>query len=287
MAVEGCAKFIKYAMFLFNFLIFIGGAALLGVGIWVAVDNSGATATLSAFLGTTLYASAAYVLIVCGAVILIIGFLGCCGAIKESKCMLGTFFALLLIIFIIPLVGAILAFVFQDRVTSFLKTEMESSLQAKYGSDQAITDAWDSAQENFKCCGVTGNYTSMTSWYLYKSNSTWFAGQPNNASKAYVPKSCCKRDENKAYTDQNKCQGITAVANAPPRVNPGTAGFTQNPDMYGNGCYDVTYNLVIGNAAILGGVAIAILVVMVLAMIFSCVLCRASGERDKSQYEHH
>ncbi|XP_064637784.1 tetraspanin-18-like isoform X2 [Lineus longissimus] len=275
MGVEGCAKFIKYAMFLFNFLIFIGGAALLGVGIWVAVDTTGATAILTAFLGSTLYSSAAYILIVCGAIILIIGFLGCCGAIKESKCMLGTFFALMLLIFIILLVGAILAFVFRDTVTSVLKSEMESSLADKYGKtdDTAITQAWDSAQELFKCCGVSGNFTSMTSWYLYQ-NSSWYAGQPNNASRVMVPASCCKKEKN-VFTDQAKCQGTTPVANSPPVSPPGTAGLKENPDMYGSGCYDVTYSNVMSNAIILGAIAIAILVVMMVAMILSCCLCRS------------
>jgi hypothetical protein len=56
-----------------------------------------------------------------------------------------------LVIFIILLVGAVLAFVFKDKVTGFLKTEMEDSLASKYGNDQAITDAWNSAQENVSC----------------------------------------------------------------------------------------------------------------------------------------
>jgi hypothetical protein len=64
--------------------------ALLAAGIWVAIDTSGATSTLASFLGSSSYATAAYVLIVCGVVILILGFLGCCGAIRESRCLLGT-----------------------------------------------------------------------------------------------------------------------------------------------------------------------------------------------------
>jgi len=32
----------------------------------------------------------AWVIIVVGAIVLIIGFLGCCGAIRESQCMLAT-----------------------------------------------------------------------------------------------------------------------------------------------------------------------------------------------------
>lgn len=31
-----------------------------------------------------------YILIAAGALIMVVGFLGCCGAIRESPCMLGT-----------------------------------------------------------------------------------------------------------------------------------------------------------------------------------------------------
>jgi hypothetical protein len=57
---------------------------------------------------------------------------------------------LVLLIFIILLAGAILAFVFKDTVTTFLKDSMETSLKEKYGmsGEQGTTDAWNTAQEN-------------------------------------------------------------------------------------------------------------------------------------------
>ena len=44
------------------------------------------------------YSNGAFLLIVCGVILFVLGFLGCCGASKESPCMLYTFAALLSII---------------------------------------------------------------------------------------------------------------------------------------------------------------------------------------------
>ena len=70
------------------------GAAALGLGIWAYVDKNkmAVLAKVGAdntdFNITGLLESAAIVLMVGGAAILLIGFLGCCGAFKESQCLL-------------------------------------------------------------------------------------------------------------------------------------------------------------------------------------------------------
>lgn len=72
----------------------LAGAVILGVGIWVKVDNSSLLGILEKVDGAppqlSQLANVAYVLIGIGAFLLVIGFLGCCGAIKESRCMLLT-----------------------------------------------------------------------------------------------------------------------------------------------------------------------------------------------------
>lgn len=72
----------------------LAGAIILGVGIWVKVDNSSLLGILEKVddAPAQLYHlnSVGYVLIAIGAFLLVIGFLGCCGAIKESRCMLLT-----------------------------------------------------------------------------------------------------------------------------------------------------------------------------------------------------
>lgn len=72
----------------------LAGAAILGVGVWVKVDSGSLMGILGnlegAPSGLSQLVYVSYVLIAVGAVLLIIGFLGCCGAVKESRCMLLT-----------------------------------------------------------------------------------------------------------------------------------------------------------------------------------------------------
>ncbi|KAJ7992669.1 hypothetical protein DPEC_G00281080, partial [Dallia pectoralis] len=88
----GCFGFLKVMMFIFNGIIFLAGAAILGVGIWVKVDSSSIFGFLQSINGApsdlSQILNVGYLLIAVGAVLLVLGFLGCCGAVKESRCML-------------------------------------------------------------------------------------------------------------------------------------------------------------------------------------------------------
>ncbi|ETE66857.1 Tetraspanin-4, partial [Ophiophagus hannah] len=108
----------------------LGGCGILGVGIWLAVTQ-GNFATLSSSFPSL---SAANLLIITGTFVMIIGFVGCIGAIKENKCLLLSsfcpiamsvlitsvhislnFFIMLLIIFVLELTVVILFFVYTDK----------------------------------------------------------------------------------------------------------------------------------------------------------------------------
>jgi len=60
---------------------------MLGVGIWILVDDDFEKYT-KGVEEFSLINTAAYVAIVIGIIIMVIGFLGCCGAIRESQVML-------------------------------------------------------------------------------------------------------------------------------------------------------------------------------------------------------
>lgn len=72
----------------------LAGAVILGVGIWVKVDSSSLLGILEKVKDAppqlSHLTSVGYLLIAVGAFLLIIGFLGCCGAVRESRCMLLT-----------------------------------------------------------------------------------------------------------------------------------------------------------------------------------------------------
>ncbi|XP_028650720.1 tetraspanin-4a isoform X1 [Erpetoichthys calabaricus] len=168
---RNCLQCIKYLMFIFNLLFWLGGCGILGVGIWLAVTQ-GNFATLSTSFPSL---SAANLLIAAGCLIMVVGFLGCIGAIKEHKCLLLSFFILLLVIFLLEMVAVILFFSYKDEIDSYAQNDLKAGLRF-YGSEGNIglTNAWSIIQTDFRCCGVS-NYTD---WFeLYNTTR--------------VPDSCC------------------------------------------------------------------------------------------------
>ncbi|XP_039266767.1 tetraspanin-18-like [Styela clava] len=202
---------IKYLMFFFNLLIFLAGAALLGVGIWAAVSGETFKQVVS---NDPLIFNSIYIIIAVGAALFLIGFLGCCGAVNENRCLLATFFALVLILFIIQIVGAVLAIV--------LRTQAEQAARETMRTNN--TD-WDAFQQAFTCCGIDGP-------------DDW---SPN------PPVSCCPED--KACT----------------------------PDkIFTTGCKET----IAAMFWVVAGIALGILVIELLAMIFSCCMYRSIGESE-------
>uniref|UniRef100_A0A8C7GK74 Tetraspanin-4 n=1 Tax=Oncorhynchus kisutch TaxID=8019 RepID=A0A8C7GK74_ONCKI len=149
----------------------LGGCGILGVGVWLSVTQ-GNFATLSSSLPSL---SAANLLIVVGTIIMVIGCLGCVGAVKESRPLLLSFFILLLLIFFLEILSITLFFVYQDQIDHYARRDLKRGLQL-FGTEGnvGLTNAWMIVQTDFRCCGVTNH----TDWFdVY------------NASR--VPDSCC------------------------------------------------------------------------------------------------
>ena len=57
----------------------------MGVGVWVLVDPMGFREIVAA---NPLLFTGVYVILAMGGMLFLLGFLGCCGAIRENKCLL-------------------------------------------------------------------------------------------------------------------------------------------------------------------------------------------------------
>ncbi|KAG9349980.1 hypothetical protein JZ751_026333 [Albula glossodonta] len=91
-----CLCCVKYLMFVFNLIFWLGGCGLFGVGVWLSFTQSEFSSLPLSFPSL----SAANLLLVAGGVTMITGFLGCLGALKEQRCLLMTFFVILLVLVI-------------------------------------------------------------------------------------------------------------------------------------------------------------------------------------------
>ncbi|ESP05060.1 hypothetical protein LOTGIDRAFT_202951 [Lottia gigantea] len=151
MALGSCHTCIKYLMFAFNFLFWLLGCAILGVGIWLRVDQDVAQ-YVNKSDGFNIFYTLSYLLIAVGIIIMIIGFLGCCGAIRESQCMLGMFFVCLFIIFAILLGAGIWAVVAKDSFRDWTGMMLDDAVK-NYYKDEHSKNFMDTVQNGFKCCG--------------------------------------------------------------------------------------------------------------------------------------
>jgi len=166
-------QLVKYLLFIFNFVFFVTGAVILGVGIWVKVKYE----HYFLFVGNQ-FISSPILLIIVGVIITVIAFFGCCGAIKENHCMIVTFAVLLGIIFILELAAGIAAYVLRNDLKQTIGDAMTDGIK-HYGEENAVdvTRTWDAVQHDLLCCGTNGT-------------TSWRARYPDNS----VPDSCCAND---------------------------------------------------------------------------------------------
>ena len=142
------------------------GCVVLGIGIFAIVNGAAlmdlvdeANSAAGTDLSLSVFTSAAIILIVVSVFVVIVAFFGCCGAIKESKCMLGTYFTIILVMFIILIVGAVIGYQASfdeigDQLDNTMKKFVDKSKQNDDPSegDLAITKAWNSVQEDVSSC---------------------------------------------------------------------------------------------------------------------------------------
>uniref|UniRef100_A0A3Q3VLQ6 Tetraspanin n=1 Tax=Mola mola TaxID=94237 RepID=A0A3Q3VLQ6_MOLML len=171
---------LKYMLFVFNFLFWVGGAAVLGVGVWTLVEKS----DYLSLLASSTFAVSAYILILAGGLVVVTGFLGCCAVIREQRSCLSTYFCFLLLIFLIELVAGVLAYVYYQRLSEELKQHLNQTMTENYGQpgQEAITVAVNRLQQDFKCCGSNSSHDWMMSVYI----------SSNPEEDRVVPDSCCK-----------------------------------------------------------------------------------------------
>ncbi|XP_048040403.1 CD81 molecule a [Megalobrama amblycephala] len=165
MGVEGCTKCIKYMLFFFNFIFWLAGCVILGVSLWLRHDTK--TSSLlelryqDAEPPSTFYISV-YILIAVGAVMMFVGFLGCYGAIQESQCLLGTFFACLVILFACEVAAGIWGFMHKDKISKEMITfydsvyDKASNKGLQEDQNQAAGAVLKVFHETLQCCGKGG-----------------------------------------------------------------------------------------------------------------------------------
>jgi len=223
-------KCVKFLLFLFNFIFWVCGLALIVVGclVQVALRNTLVIKDAAA-------SSAPLVIIGVGVVIFFIAFFGCCGAWKESHCMVATFAVLLSFIIIIEVAAAIAGYVFRGKVTGLVQDSLQDMIR-QYKNNTDIQKTVDKVQQDLKCCGI---------------NST--ADWPNFGPAANsVPDSCCVN--------------VTAGC--------GQGTMTDPNVVYQQGCQKAVEDLLKKNLLWVIVAALVIAFLQIMGIVFACMLMR-------------
>ncbi|XP_077543566.1 CD63 antigen-like [Haemaphysalis longicornis] len=154
--VQGCGmSCIKNLLFIFNFFFAISGVVIIVCG--------GYSLHLFKKTGPVVgddYVSAPVILIVVGSIVFLVAFLGCCGAMQESYCMLMLFSVFLFLILVAEIAAGALGFVYKGKVDHIAENKFTQSLKdynrETEGKVKPVHEAWDFIQSQLKCCGVTG-----------------------------------------------------------------------------------------------------------------------------------
>ncbi|XP_028406493.1 CD151 antigen-like isoform X2 [Dendronephthya gigantea] len=239
-----CLKSLKVVFTVFLILFWCAGVTLVGVGIWTLVDRF----EYSSLLGSDNYIIVVSLMIVAGIVVIIVGFLGCCGSIKDNRFMLIAFFVMVVCVFLVELSAGIVAFAYRGQLENELEDSFLNAMN-KYAIDDKETKAIDKAQEKYWCCGATRYYQwNETVWFNLGSgngNKT-LAG---SSDKLKVPDSCCK----------------------PPIVE-GCGEVTHPSNINYKGCIQKLSEYIEDHLLILGAVGLGVSILQLLGLIVTALL---------------
>lgn len=235
--VESCGmQCVKLLLIIFNFLFFLAGLILVGVGAYTLnAMNANHLSDVVSANGPAIF------IVLIGVLIMLFAFFGCAGAWFESTCMLNTFAILLILVLLLQLAAGIAGFVTRNRIGASIKNSMVALIpEYEQGSNNTATKIYDSLQKEFKCCGFDGPMD-------YKKN----VALDNTTS---VPDTCCK-------TITEGC-GKGQRTDAPSSTIRDVGCRTEILDVLGVLLVAV------------GGVALGLSVILVIGILMACCLSR-------------
>nr|XP_033496983.1 tetraspanin-8-like [Epinephelus lanceolatus] len=168
-------KVIKFLLFTFNFLFFVGGIIILTVSTYIRSHRADYQITDDLLPAINL-------LIFIGAVTLVFGFLGCCGAIRENRCLLALFFLGLLCLSLMLLAVGTLGAVSRTAAAQELVRKHMKQLLPLSEQPKEVQESLQAMEMSGFCCGL-------------------FVGHLDWGNSTVVPDSCNCTDTSRNCTD--------------------------------------------------------------------------------------
>lgn len=154
--VEGGVTIVKYLLFLANLVLWVGGLSLIIVGsiLQLKFDN------VLDILGDERLATP-IILLVIGSLCTLLGFLGCCGAIRENYCLTVSFAVLLALLITCEIAAVIIGYALHDSFRLGISNQLQTGM-VRYHESRGVESAWDKTHQLFECCGVTNSSDWLT-----------------------------------------------------------------------------------------------------------------------------
>ncbi|XP_004867004.1 leukocyte antigen CD37 [Heterocephalus glaber] len=266
-AQESCLSLIKYFLFVFNLFFFALGSLIFCFGIWILIDKT----SFVSFVGLSFVPLQTWskILAISGVLTMGLALLGCVGALKELRSLLGMYFGMLLLLFATEITLGILISTQRVRLERRVKELVLSTIQ-NYGSnpeETAAEESWDYAQFQLRCCG----------WH---SPQDWFQVLilRGNASEAdRVPCSCYNSSAtndsaifDKIYSPQPGRLGPRAR----PRHSTDLCSVPANGHIYSEGCAKSLRTWLHNNLISIVGICLGVGLLELGFMTLSIFMCR-------------
>lgn len=245
----GCCRVLaKIVLITFNVIFFLSGLGLVGLGVYVMLTPQVAEIDklfVEAGISTALIHGLSYGIIAVGAVCTIAGFTGCCGAVKESRCLLGTYIFVLVVLLAGQIAVAVLSQVKGTELTAIVKTQLEK-VQLDSANMGKTEQVMATVQQEFQCCG------------LVKGCLDWTGGVTANCTCSATASPTC----NKApYTPKGSTTQQCTVSDS----------ATKN--IYTQSCFVAIEAFIKNNLFIILIVASAVAATEILGICFGCIVC--------------
>lgn len=242
---------VRHTFCTLNVVLWLSGCALLGAGLWLRLAYEGYAALLPQYS----MLSADSLCIAVGVTMFVVAFFGCCGAWFQSRCMLITYFSLVVFLFVLEFLMSAVGFLFRGNLGHSLREELRVGITEHYSINppSGLAVMWDHAQRQFACCGVGGH----EDWYDIQA---W-------PGRNYVPRSCC----------------------LPKFINNTDCGHMEDPDMwFSKGCAEQVQMWFVQRLHIVGIIGLVVAFIQLFGLISSMLLfCTVRHKRSSHSYKSY
>ena len=203
---------LKTSIHFLNVIFLICGIILISTGSVMSIKYQEWVSFTQNMAG-----SVPMLVVFCGIFMLVISFVGCCGSIKESPCLIMFYGILLSVVFFMQLVAGIMAYARRDDIHEAVHASARQAvlqyriLKIMTKKDRFFylyffhfqrfhdptniksTHPVSLLQTKLKCCGI--NFQGTSEWQ--NKNSTWWKTTVSDQATCFnncihVPDTCCK-----------------------------------------------------------------------------------------------